>query len=135
MNPAEIGTYTAGLRDLADWLDAHPEWVPLGACKLFFYQPPDGNPLETLSRCARDMGTAVKETNDRSFRLVKSFGPHEFIVFTNREAVCERVVTGTRTEVQRVPVAPAAEPEYEEREVTVEEVSWVCPPSLLGSAG
>lgn len=124
--------YTDGLRELADWLDAHPEWVPFTGEYLYSWQ--HNADLSTMVRAARDMGTAEKEINENTgtFKLVKRFGPHAFTIFADRAAVCERVVVGTHveTKLERVPVGEVV---YEEREVEhlVEDVRWICPPSLL----
>jgi hypothetical protein len=125
-------SYTAGLRELADWLDAHPEWTPLSGEYLYSWQ--HNADLSTMARAARDMGTAEKEINENTgtFKLVKRFGPHAFTILADRAAVCERVVVGTHveTKLERVPVGEVV---YEEREVEhlVEDVRWICPPSLL----
>ena len=131
--------YTDGLRELADWLDAHPEWLPGGGANFYSYvhgASADEDMKAVMARVARDMGTATKRIDENSFSLDKQFGPHTFTAFTNRAKVCERVVVGTHIEktVEKVPVGEVV---YEEREieVEVEEVEWVCPPSLLGAAG
>ena len=129
-------SYTAGLRELADWLDAHPEWTPLSGEYLYSWQ--HNADLSTMARAVRDMGTAEKEVNESTgtFKLVKRFGPHAFTIFADRAAVCERVVKGHRV-VKRVEKVPVGEVVYTEHEVeeVIEEVEWVCPPSILGAAG
>ena len=125
--------YTDGLRELADWLDAHPEWTPY-LPENFYTWIPDDEAKATMARAARDMGTARKTVNENlgTFRLEKSFGPHTMHVIADRAAVCERVVVGKHVEktIEKVPVGEVT---YEEREVehVVEDVEWVCPPSLL----
>ena len=125
--------YTDGLRELADWLDAHPEWTPY-LPENFYTWIPDDEAKATMARAARDMGTARKTVNENTgtFKLVKRFGPHAFTILADRAAVCERVVVGTHveTKLERVPVGEVV---YEEREVEhlVEDVRWICPPSLL----
>ena len=125
--------YTDGLRELADWLDAHPEWTPYLPEHFYSWIPSD-EAKATMARAARDMGTARKTVNENlgTFRLEKSFGPHTMHVIADRAAVCERVVVGKHVEktIEKVPVGEVT---YEEREVehVVEDVEWVCPPSLL----
>ena len=129
-------SYSDGLRELADWLDAHPEWVPFTGEYLYSWQ--HNADLSTMVRAARDMGTAEKVVNENTgnFKLVKRFGPHAFSIFADRAAVCERVVKGHRVvkRVEKVPVSDVVYSEHEVEEV-VEEVEWVCPPSILGAAG
>lgn len=129
-------SYSDGLRELADWLDAHPEWVPFTGEYLYSWQ--HNADLSTMVRAARDMGTAEKVVNENTgtFKLVKRFGPHAFSILADRAAVCERVVKGHRV-VKRVEKVPVGDVLYTEREVeeVVEEVEWVCPPSILGAAG
>ncbi|MHB1670115.1 hypothetical protein [Thiomonas sp.] len=134
--PPPSSPYTDGLRELANWLDAHPEWTPFSGEYLYSWQ--HNADLSTMARAARDMGTAEKEINENTgtFKLVKRFGPHAFTVLADRAAVCERVVKGRRVvkRVEKVPVGDVVYSEHEVEEV-VEEVEWVCPPSILGAAG
>ena len=126
--------YTDGLRELADWLDAHPEWTPYLPEHFYSWIPSDDNARAAMARALRDMGTAAKEISEdtSNVKCVKRFGPHTFTIFSDRAAICERVVVGTHveTKLERVPVGEVV---YEEREVEhlVEDVRWICPPSLL----
>ena len=132
----ESSPYTDGLRELADWLDAHPEWTPYLPENFYVWIPEDDDARAAMARAARDMGTAKKSVNEHlgTFRLEKSFGPHTMHVIANRSAVCERVVVGKHVEktIEKVPVGEIV---YEELEVehVVEEVEWVCLPLLAGT--
>ena len=132
--PPPSSPYTDGLRELADWLDAHPEWTPYLPEHFYSWIPSDDNARAAMARALRDMGTAAKEISEdtSNVKCVKRFGPHTFTIFSDRAAICERVVVGTHveTKLERVPVGEVV---YEEREVEhlVEDVRWICPPSLL----
>lgn len=52
-------------------------------------------------------------------------------IITDREAVCRRVVTGTREVTKTVPAPGADTVEVTE---TVEDVEWVCDEPLLAGA-
>ncbi|MDA8311045.1 MAG: hypothetical protein M0Z46_10625 [Actinomycetota bacterium] len=122
--------YTDGLRELADWLDAHPEWTPVSGQLVCMYVLPETAP-EAMARAARDMGSAEKSYNDSTglFGLEKSFGPHRLHILTEREAVCTRVVTGSHVETKSVPVTFTMET------VEVEDVEWICEPILRAAVG
>ena len=122
-NPTEQdrrAAYTAGLRQLADILDAHPE-VPLpyeGTGKslgkrISFYYLGDKDPRAALAAARRAFGVPMEKNDsiDSSFSLTGSLAGLHFALTAEREAVCERVVVGTR-------------------EVEVEDVEWRCTPLL-----
>jgi hypothetical protein len=124
--------FTTGLRQIADWLDEHPE-VPL---------PPSFATSFTAyvfdkasaAACARAMGNAEKRVpthNAEKLDLVRTFAGFEYIVRTPRDEVCERVVVGRReVEVEEPdPAAVAALPKRKRTEV-VEDVEWRCGPLL-----
>lgn len=116
-------TYADGLREAADWLDAHPlfhvqlkwhhrdinifpsteEWVPL---------------LE-------EMGSFDKHSDDYNLTALKKI--NEFVsmrIIKGHEGVCEQVKTGTEQVITMVP------PEGVElvEEITVKDTfEWVCP--------
>lgn len=142
-NPTEQdrrAAYTAGLRQLADILDAHPE-VPLpyeGTGKslgkrISFYYLGDKDPRAALAAARRAFGVPMEKNDsiDSSFSLTGSLAGLHFALTAEREAVCERVVVGTReVEVEEAdPAAVAALPKVK-RTVTVEDVEWRCTPLL-----
>lgn len=108
---------TKGLRDLADFLDAHPD-VRLNDPSHMVYV----FSRDTLAAIARIGGWRKVYTNDY-FNLVRDFdGGVSLQVFTDRAEVCHKVVTGTR-------LVPA------QAERTEETFEWVCEDaSLLASA-
>lgn len=135
--------FAQGLRDLADALEAHPE-IPLPYQFLTArVHPPrdldDDRKREYAKRRAAEIARAIpakvdKQTFGSLFALTASFGPVKLEVFFDREQVCERVVTGTRTVTEEEPDPEEVE-KLPKRTVTreVEDVEWRCPDSLLGS--
>ena len=124
--------YTAGLRQLADLLDAHPEIIPL---------PTQGN-FSPISICVWDRegflaavralpGMRSKAATTEDYYRVDALlsGGLKVQVVTTRDTVCERVVTGTREVTREVP-DPAALATVPMQTVTetVEDVEWVCLP-------
>ena len=130
--------YTTGLRQLADLLDTNPDlpipftgsddMAPISIHSLGYG---DDDPKATLATIARLLpGTVTKEVDSSYYRINGTLSGLHVQATAYRDAVCERVVTGTR-EVT-VPATPAtpAQPEHTQ---TVEDVEWVCG-SLLAEA-
>ncbi len=110
----------AGLRDLADWLDAHPDEEVSGNVRLLAYR----FDADEFRATVRALGRGAKESNDEWASVIRSFGPAVAIyAYTAREQVCRKVVVGTRVEPERV--IPARE---------VEIVEWECQPILAETA-
>ena len=104
--------YTAGLRALADALDASPDLplpYPRATAHVSVYQPGAG--IDAAAAVVRTPGRWEKGTDESldRFTLTQRFGPVAYLVSIPRAAVCER-----RTVTK-----------------TVEE--WVCPESLLAT--
>lgn len=125
------------LRQIADWLAEHPE-VPqpyhLIGSELYIYLH-GGDSRTKLAAIARAFGNADKRVDGSRFGVARRFGAITLIASAAREEVCERVVIGTRevTEDKPDPAAVAALPKVPVTTV-VEDVRWVCPPSLLAAA-
>lgn len=103
------------LRDLADYLETHPQ-VPLpyiGKLNAFGV----GGDLPTI---ARAMGGFEKGSGGGYLELIKRFGSITLAVNFNSDEVCERVVVGTERVSEQI--IPAHEQEI---------VEWRCPESLL----
>lgn len=102
-----------GLRQLADFLEAHPE-APLSHVHVMEYIAK----RDQFKHVARVMGNIDKTLNDDFFGIERCFGPVVYRIFTDRGNICERIVTGKRT----IP----AQPEHEE-----DIVEWSCAEPLL----
>jgi len=150
---AERAAFTSGLRELADWLDEHPDvqlpylgrYIPdcaLPSLPIYLSAPyswdtkPD---LRTqLANVARAMGHANKTPGrtDNSYMVWRAFGGIALYAQAARDEVCERVVIGTEPFTEEVPDpdALAAVPKIVktgEREI----VEWRCGPLLSGEDG
>lgn len=135
-------TYIDGLRKLADALEEHPE-VPLpttGTRQAMSWNLWDDDAREQLAAVAKAIPCAwAKSARDgygdgpAYFDMTGFLGGLELKLTAFREAVCTRVVTGTRevTETVKDPGALAAVPEIEVTR-TVEDVEWQCHPILAG---
>lgn len=122
----QIASAVAGLRDLADFIEANPH-LPYGYTldqRWLVCLASDEDEAGELAQWARAGGKWDKDINDNYAGLVRSFGPIEMHVYVNRAAVCEKHVVGVETVEVPDPNAP---------KVTVEReiVAWECKP-LLG---
>lgn len=135
----ERAAYTAGLRALADALDAHPE-IPLPfdgigtTLSIAFH----GHEFETdrvaaMTSAARLLmpGQRTKHADNAYYRVRGALHGLRIEVWAMREQVCERVVRGTKHVTREVPDpdALAAVPTTTVTE-TIEDVEWVCRPLL-----
>lgn len=107
--------FVAGLRELASFVDAHPDLpLPIASNHNAFV-----NTKAELAALARSGVRWEKSANGNYFYLRVTFtGGHSFDVNVQREQVCRKVVTGTHLE----PAVPAHE---------VEDFHWVCDEPLL----
>lgn len=135
---ADRAGYIAGLRALADALDANPT-IPLPydgtrrPMRIFVH---DGDVPAVLAAVARTMtGTARKvyddDDNTYGFDLVGEIHGLKLEATAPRSEVCERIVVGTREVTREIPdpEALAAVPTTTVTE-TVEDVEWRCAPLL-----
>jgi hypothetical protein len=128
--------YTAGLRQLADVLDAHPE-IPLpdrgtdeiGALYIGFWGE---DAKERLAAAARAFPCNwAKSATDRFFNLNGQLAGLHVELTATRSQVCTAVVTGVEDrEVEEV-VTPAVTRKVTKR---VEVVEWECLPLLAADA-
>lgn len=135
--------YTDGLREIAAFLDRHPEvdlpylgnftsiGINMPSLSILLVRP--GEQREPLAEIARAMGGAEKAVSDSlgRFYVWRRFAGIALVASADRAEVCERVVTGTREVTKEVPdpEALAAVPTVLVTEV-VEDVDWVCGPLL-----
>ena len=136
--------YTAGLRQLADILDAHPE-VPLPYeghspeyGRMSFHFLSAENPRSEMAAARRALGVPMEKTardDNQYFDLKGNLNGLYFTMTAFRKDVCERVVVATReVEVEEAdPAAVAALPKVK-RTVKVEDVRWECSPILASDA-
>ncbi|MCW2545391.1 MAG: hypothetical protein JWM40_2943 [Frankiales bacterium] len=125
------------LRALADFIDANPDLPDLVTDqRLLTYVSPLNKPRAVMAAVARagaKAGVPVEKSYDGGeyANLSLQFGPIELHVYAQRDAVCERVVTGTREVTKEVPdpEALAAVPTVTVTE-TEDIVEWVCGPLL-----
>lgn len=142
----ERASYIDGLRALADVLEDHPE-VPLphdghgdSGIAIMFLSGTD--PRSALAAAARAIPCNWrKDASDAAgdypayFDMYGSLHGLKLHLTAYRDAVCERIVTGTRevTEMVKDPAALAAVPEVEVTR-TVEDIEWVCGSVLAPTA-
>lgn len=128
--PEKREAWVEGLRQLADFVEAHPEMpLPMSGATLYLW----GADAKTeLAALVRILGNVEKEASESFFGVTRRFGPHALSVKASRENVCQRVVVGTKTETYQVPPEGI---EMVERTRSVELVEWICPPSILALAG
>ena len=129
--------FVDGLYQLAGFLALHPEipatYAPTFVVNVNAYSDGDRPARERLAEIARIPGGWKKDAtpDSGSFQLVRWFGPHKLIVFADRDAVCEKVVT-TEDVTRAVPDPDAlAQVPLVTVTETVDHVEWICPPSML----
>lgn len=108
MNDTDRQECIAGLRELADFLDAHPEV----AAPLYSSLLSRVNTREDLMAVAQ-IGGWKKVYEGEYFTLRRTFAGVTLDVYTDRTTVCRKVVTGQRV----VPARP---------ECTEDVFEWVC---------
>lgn len=132
--------YTAGLRQLADVLDANPD-VPLpyhgSGTPMGLNFLAGADPKSALAAAVRAFPCDfAKNSPDGSFgsqyyQLTGTLHGLKVALTAYRDAVCERVVTGTRGVTETVPDPDVADTRpMVERTRTVEDVEWRCTPLL-----
>lgn len=136
---ARRAAYTAGLRELADILDAHPElplpWEGGPYAAMTFHFLSGDNPRAEMAAARRALGVPMdkKPRDDGYFDMTGTIHGLHVTLNAYRKDVCERIVVDTyEVEIEEPdPVAVAALPKVKRTEV-VEDVEWVCAPILAG---
>lgn len=119
-----------GLRQIAQLLEDNPDlpapYISDASWGVHGGFIPEGKGVpEQIAAIARLIPTRFDKDVDGSYyRLKGKVGAITVEVWGFRDAVCERVVTGTREVTEDVPTA------YETVTKTVEDVEWVCKPLL-----
>lgn len=114
--------YIAGLRHMAQVLEDHPELAPSTPLSAYDYHA-TAEKFAAATSALLSSGPVEKSGDDKHLQVTRTFGPHSLIVFTSREAVCERRQVGTKTVEEVDPEAPKIKverPVYE----------WECSPIL-----
>ena len=137
--------YIAGLRQLADVLEQHPDLpLPLRGSKsvvpvdwLLFGGDTRDN-LAAQKRVAAQIVRALpckfdKHVTANLFRYSGELGGLHVQVVVDQAAVCERVVVGTETVTREVPDPDAAPVPTVTVTETVEKVEWQCRPLLAST--
>jgi hypothetical protein len=120
-------TFSKALRDLADWLDANPDFVPEYHDAALFLK--DGLAPSDIGRCAMALGLCGKDSYNGDYILKKDWGGGlQTSFWFPKTGICKRVVTGTKTVTKEIP-----DPSAPMLTVTdeVETFEWVCPDSVL----
>ena len=121
--------YVGGLRELADFLEEHPQFIGEYAPGVRFDVFVKGDaPLMEMKALIKGTGGRWDKVDFGAwFVLRRHFGPHNLDINAEREAVCERVQVDTKTVMKpdpSAPLVPVEEPVYE----------WHCPDSLLAAS-
>lgn len=128
--------YIQGLRDIADWCEAHPDYAPGNSGGGVNVYISGLFTKEDLVQAGRAMGgTLHKHISDSFFWLDKEFGPHTLSAAVWRDLICERVVTVTEEEVTEPDPDVLATVPTVTRTVQRETVEWVCPDSVIALVG
>lgn len=136
--PEVAAAQAAGLRRLADLIEANPELAGTSSYlrSLNIWWAPNAEHLAALARAGLEHGATVeKVVRDSLYSLALRWGPVTAHALADRGNVCERVVVGVDEITRQVPDpdALAAVPLVEKVE-TVEKVEWRCPPLLAETA-
>lgn len=123
-----VAEYVQGVRDFADWLEANADTFEYECVGNDFRFLSYQSTKEGLARAVKAVGRGEKNGDENWFNVTRKFGPVEVHLYTMRQAVCKRVVTGTK-EVTKEIVDPDA-PMVFVTEI-VEEVEWVCDEPIL----
>jgi len=118
--------YANGLRELADWIEEHPE-MPRPGPTLNVYEL---NSRDEAVACLKALGSCKKEYTENNFYLSREFGPIKLAFMFYRTAVCKRRVVGVK-EVGTAVVPARIIPEEIIPAHTEEIVEWDCGESLL----
>jgi hypothetical protein len=120
--------YIQGLRDMADYFEAHPQFANPYAtftCNIF------ADDMAKFTALCRQLGGGDKTAEGGFLELSRSFGPHAIAVNIAKAASCEKVQVGTKTRKVIIPAeADTISDCGGERyfEVTEPEYEWVCLP-------
>lgn len=122
----------AGLRKLADLIEAHPELNATYTDNVNAFFAMTKTDWQAIARAALEFGAKVnKVATDTSFSLELSWGAFTAHALGTRSAVCEQVKVGEQVVTEQVPdpAAMASVPMVTTERV-VELFEWRCSPLL-----
>jgi len=119
-------TLADGLRQLADFVETHPELGErIGSPRFYLWSYTEADFKETN----RLLGSFTKSSDINYLNAEKMFGPVMVQSTIGHAAICEKKVVGTRMVSKQVPADPDyVEPEYVTVQVEELVTEWVCPP-------
>lgn len=121
--------YANGLRELADWIEAHPD-IPLPPTYFNNYSM---DTKEDAAKCLKALKPCRKEYSGEMFSLSREFGVIKLKFTFYRNAVCTPKVVGTRIiEAHTKPAVFIPAEHIPER--TEEIIEWDCHPVLEAPA-
>jgi hypothetical protein len=126
MTDAKV-TYPEFLRLLADFIDAHPT-LPQPTMYSFDSGASFQLDAATAKEELRSLGAFEKNYGSDIFYAKKSLGGRTLTFYVNREAICRKVVKGTRIEPEHYVAGTEG---HIEPEKVVEDVEWVCDDPIL----
>jgi len=121
--------YAAGLRELADWIEANPE-MPRPGGTLTCYSL---NSREEAAACLKALTPCKKDYTESNFYLSREFGPVKLTFMFYRTAVCQRRIVGQRQVGTQV-IPARITPEEVIPAHTEDIVEWDCGEPLLAAA-
>lgn len=121
--------YATGLRELADWIEAHPD-IALPDNELMVYSL---NTRAEAANCLRALMPCKKEYRDTNFYISREFGPITLKFMFYRNDICTKRVVGTK-EVGTEVIPSRFTPEQIIPAHTEEIYEWDCGESLLAQA-
>jgi hypothetical protein len=129
-------TITAALREAADLLDQHPDLprpcifaYTTGSVEVTWQLMNDDDAKDDQRAVAQRIVRAIGGKWDKNpwgdrFDLERKYRGLKLQIYTHREQVCERVVTGVET------ITIPAKPAEPEQTIEREKVEWRCQPLL-----
>lgn len=119
--------YAAGLRELADWVEAHPDIAPTEQEAIHVYHR---HTREEAIAVLSALKPCKKEYKDTIFQLRRDFGPIILTYVFMRDSVCRKKVIGTKhVEEQYIP--PTTYPGTLIKAHDEDIVEWDCGEALL----
>lgn len=132
-DPEARAAYAAGLRHLADVIESDPDCPYVqGPVSLFIHSTDDQAEVAARLRRAFGGGKWEKKEHGSYLTLNGMCAGLPVNLWLDRDAVCERVVTGTREVVEEVPLGEDTRP-VETVTRTEDVVEWVCSPLLAAA--